>query len=509
MPEARQPGAPDEFDVVIIGAGLSGIAGAHHLQQRFPKKRICILEMRASLGGTWDQFTYPGVRSDSAMSNFAYGFKPFALHTHLADGHEILKYITETSDENGIAALIRYNHRVVSQSWSSKTTLWSLEVLVGREEPRSEIICCAFILGCTGYYDFDRPPNVSRPGQDAFVGTGRQVLHPQFWPSSVHLTGKRVVVVGSGATAVSLVPELAKLCDHVIVVQRSPSHVFPMPRHFSRGLSLLYTGLAYMHLGFALRCLQAAQRWMQIRMDCGLYAFCIAFPALTRHIIWWAAAACLGGKAQELKPHFTPRHDPWTQRVCLDADGGLFRALRLDKASIHTSALESFSRTGIRLADGRELDCDVVVTATGLALVGTSGTVRISVDGEHISLGEQFTYRGVMVSGIPNYVCVLGYINLSWTVRAELVLGWACRLMEHLQQHQLSAAVPVVPERELRCSARRPFAHGFSPTYITRDASLMPQQLDHDPWLLHNLDHARDAKSLSAPIGADGALRFY
>eukprot|EP00962_Isochrysis_galbana_P027808 scaffold8760_cov116-Isochrysis_galbana.AAC.3 len=505
-PTDRQP---EEFDVVIVGAGLSGVAGARHLQQRFPTKRICILEMRATMGGTWAQFTYPGVRSDSAMSSFAYDFKPFALHTHLADGHEILRYIIETGEENGIAALIRYNHRVVSQSWSSKARLWSLEVLVGREAKRPEIIRSRFILGCTGYYDYDRPHSVHWPGQDAFLGTGRQVIHPQFWPSSVNLTGKRVVVVGSGATAVSLVPELAKLCEHVVIVQRSPSHVVPMPRHFSRGLSLVYKALAYLHLGFAVRCMQAAQRWAQIRLDGLLYAFSITFPVLTGRIIWWLAAAFLRDKAAELKPHFTPRHSPWTQRVCLDADGALFRVLRLGKVSVYTSALESFCRTGVRLADGTELGCDVVVTATGLALVGTSGKVRISVDSKPIQMGEQFTYRGVMVSGIPNYVCVLGSVNLAWTVRAGLILQWACRLLDHLQRHQFSAAVPVVPEHELRHSARRPFAQGFSPTYITRDASVMPQQLDRDPWLLHNLDHARDTKSLSAPIAADGALRFF
>jgi cation diffusion facilitator CzcD-associated flavoprotein CzcO len=504
---ARQPDTSDDlFDVVIIGAGLSGVAAARHLQRQFPNKRVCILEMRPTMGGTWDQFSYPGVRSDSAMSVFAYDFKPYALHTHLVDGHEILKYIIEAGEESGITALIRYNHRVISQSWSSKTKLWSLEVLVGREKKRSETIRCAFILGCTGYYDYDQAHKVNWPGQDAFTG---HVVHPQFWPSSVDLSGKRVAVVGSGATAISLVPALAKLCEHVLIVQRSPSHVVPMPRHFSRGLSMLYTCLAYLRLGFALRCLQAIQRWAQIHLDTLLYAFCVAFPALTGRIMWWLAASILGKKAAELKPHFTPRHDPWTQRVCIDADGSLFRALRLGKASIHTSALESFYRTGVRLADGTELDCDVVVTATGLALVGTTGKARISVDGEPIQVGEQLTYRGVMVSGVPNYVCVLGSLNLAWTVRAGLVLRWACRLLEHLQQKRFSAAVPVVPEHELRHSARRSFAQGFSPTYITRDVSAMPQQLDQDPWMVHNLDFARDTKSLSAPIAADGALQFF
>ena len=304
-----------------------------------------------------------------------------------------------------------------------------------------------------------------------------------------------------------MVPALAKTCTHVVMVQRSPSYVIALPRYFSPVLSLVFDALAWVKFGLGVRLAQALLRWGQKWLDWFLYTFCIACPSFARRIFWWLAAPRLGDKAEQLRPHLTPSYDPWRQRVSADADGEFFKALRDGKASIVTSALSAFTCSGVRLANGTEVDCDVVVTALGLKLVGMTGKVDISVDGMPIKVSQQMSYRGVMISDVPNYVHILGYINNSWTLRAELVWQWLCALLNHLQTTGHCAVVPEVPPH-LRHAKRRPFAEGFNPNYITRDYQVIAQQLEDDPWRIHNLDYIQDVRALRASF-SDSALRFF
>jgi cation diffusion facilitator CzcD-associated flavoprotein CzcO len=492
----------EKFDVILIGAGLAGIAGAYHLQKMCPGKRYAILEMRGAMGGTWDIFNYPGIRSDSPMIDYGYGFKPFKAYQHLADGADIRDYIRETAEENDISRKIKYKHKVVAQSWSSETNTWTLDVLVGDDQIPGQIEC-NFLIASVGYYKYDQGLDGRFPGRDEFIASGRQVLHPQFWPEKVDLAGKRVVVVGSGATAITLVPELSRLCDSLVMVQRSPTYVTTMPRSYTLPLSLFY---GIFHFFFGVQAMIAFNRWAQIRFEWLVHTLFVSCPTFAKWLMWRLASWSLGGKAAELRPHFTPTYNPWSQRLCVDADGDFFKTLRTGKATIVTSALVGYTPTGVRLADGREIECDVVVTATGLDLTTDPGNIKLIVDGEPIRLSDKVTYRGMMISDVPNYVYIMGYIYTSWTLRAEHSFQWTYKLINRMQQTGHSAAVPRLRPQDLK-SKRRMLIEGFTPNYMLRVLASATRQLEEDPWQLHNQDHFRDLKSLNAPID-DGTLHF-
>jgi len=312
-----------------------------------------------------------------------------------------------------------------------------------------------------------------------------------------------VVVVGSGATAITLVPELSKLCEHVVMVQRSPTYITTMPRFFTWPLSLFY-GVVHFFLG--LQTMLTFNRWAQIRFEWAFHLFCITFPSTAKWIIWRLAAWSLGRKAKELRPHFTPSYNPWTQRLCMDADGDFFRVLRTGEATVVTSALEAFTNSGVRLADGREIQCDVVVTATGLNLTTSPGKIKVVVDGETIKMSDKVTYRGLMISDVPNYAYIMGYIYTSWTLRAELSFQWTFNMLNQMEKAGHTTAVAKLRPQDLK-SRRRLLIEGFTPNYMTRVLNDANRQLEEDPWQLHNQDHFADLKCFNRSIH-DGALRF-
>ena len=478
--------APEDFDVLIVGAGLSGIGAARHLQDKCPGKSFAILEMRDAIGGTWDLFRYPGIRSDSDMYTLGYAFKPWRSAKAIADGPAILDYIKETAEEAGIDRHIRFGHRVVRASWSSEDARWTVEAetAAGLRVFRSR-----FVMMCSGYYRYDVAHRPAFPGEESFAG---RILHPQFWPEDLDYSGKRVVVIGSGATAVTLVPEMAKTAAHVTMLQRSPSYVVSRPSR---------DGIA-----------EAVKRALPERLAYRLVRFknvlmTMLFYKLSRARPKQICNKLIGLVRDELGPdfdvetHFTPRYDPWDQRLCLVPDGDLFEALRTGRASVVTAEIDTFTHTGIRLRSGEELPADIVVAATGLK-VNLMGDAEIVVDGVRQDLSQAFTYKALMFSGVPNLIFTFGYTNASWTLKADLTAGWACRLIEHMDAKGYAAATPVAEPglKEL------PFVD-FTSGYIQRALAIMPKQGNRKPWRL-NQNYALDMAVLRLGRIEDGTLRF-
>jgi cation diffusion facilitator CzcD-associated flavoprotein CzcO len=478
--------APEDFDVLIVGAGLSGIGAARHLQDKCPGKSFAILEMRDAIGGTWDLFRYPGIRSDSDMYTLGYAFKPWRSAKAIADGPAILDYIKETAEEAGIDRHIRFGHRVVRASWSSEDARWTVEAetAAGLRVFRSR-----FVMMCSGYYRYDVAHRPAFPGEESFAG---RILHPQFWPEDLDYSGKRVVVIGSGATAVTLVPEMAKTAAHVTMLQRSPSYVVSRPSR---------DGIA-----------EAVKRALPERLAYRLVRFKNVLMTMLFYKLSRARPKRIGNKLiglvrDELGPdfdvetHFTPRYDPWDQRLCLVPDGDLFEALRTERASVVTAEIDTFTPTGIRLRSGEELPADLVVAATGLQ-VNLMGDAEIVVDGAKQDLSQSFTYKALMFSGVPNLIFTFGYTNASWTLKADLTADWACRLIEHMDSHGYAAATPVAePGLE-----ELPFVD-FTSGYIQRALAIMPKQGARKPWRL-NQNYALDMAALRLGRIEDGTLRF-
>jgi len=509
MAENPYPIPSKRLDVVIIGAGLSGLGAAYRLQTECPDHSYAILEGRASLGGTWDQFKYPGIRSDSPMICFGFGFKPYKPYTHLAEGREILEYMRQVAEENRLDRRILYHRKVTSMSWDSTARVWALDVDV-ENGARRERVEASFVIACTGYYEYERAgvEELARfPGREDFEAAGGRILHPQFWQAG-DLRDKTVVVVGSGATAISIVPSLAKQCRKLVMVQRSPTYIWCWPRSFSLALTLLFAPL---HLLLGLAAMQAIHRHSEIWFEIFLHTLCLKLPRMARAIFALAQWAHLGSSFAALRPHLTPKYDPWTQRVCLDADGDFLATLRTGGASIVTCALERFTARGVQLADGSEIECDVVVTATGLKLVQSPGNIEISVDGTPMKLREHVTYRGAMLNDVPNLVHTLGYLNIAWTLRAELMYKWTCRLLNHMRAKGATVAVPRLRPEEVSAPRRR-LVEGFTPTYFLRAldgfARQLPSRSAADPWQIHIQDHFKDKVQLAAPLD-DGVLHYH
>ncbi|MEV5704901.1 NAD(P)/FAD-dependent oxidoreductase [Actinoallomurus sp. NPDC052274] len=477
----------EHVDVLIIGAGLSGIGAAHHLQKAFPGKTYRILEARDAIGGTWDLFRYPGVRSDSDMHTLGYRFRPWDQAKAIADGASILRYIRDTATEAGVDRHIRFGHRVVSAEWSSEEARWTVEAVHDGVPVR---LTCGFLYSCSGYYRYDAGHTPEFPGVERFGGT---VVHPQHWPEDVDYTGKKVVVIGSGATAVTLVPAMAERAAHVTMLQRSPTYIMALPAEdpiANRLRRLLGSRRAY-----------PIVRWKNVVVITLLYQLSRRRPRLVKSVIRKGLLRRLP-PGYDVDTHFTPRYQPWDQRMCFVPDGDLFRAIRRGHASVVTDRITEFTRTGLRLESGAELDADVVVTATGLRLLAFGG-VRLAVDGREVSLPETMTYKGMMLSGVPNFVFTIGYTNASWTLKADLVSEYVIRLLRHLDAHGYDQCVPRNDDPTV---TPRPLLD-FQAGYVLRSVDEFPKAGSRAPWRL-GMSYAHDLITLRYRAIDDGTLRF-
>ncbi len=489
--ELGQPadaGPANHVDVLIIGAGLSGIGAACRLEMNRTRRSYAILEGRGAIGGTWDLFRFPGIRSDSDMHTLGYRFRPWREKRPLADGATIRQYVHDTAAAYGVERHIRFNHRATRASWSSATSRWTVEA--ERTDTGDAVrLTCSFLFMCGGYYDYAAGHAPAFPGADRFRGT---LVHPQFWPPGLDHAGKRVVVIGSGATAVTLVPALAATAAHVTMLQRSPSYIFSLPSHDPLGEALRRV----LPERVALRLIRARNILISIH----LYR-------MTRKNPEAAKQRLIGLVRDQLAPgydvgrHFTPRYNPWDQRVCLVPDGDLFEAIRSGRASVETDTIDSFTETGIRLASGTEIAADIAVSATGLKM-HVLGGMALEVDGAAVEPGRTMAYKGMMLSGVPNFAFIVGYANASWTLKADLVAGHVCRLLNFMRRRGYAS---VTPERD-PAVPETPFLD-FSSGYIQRAVGLMPKQGDRAPWKL-NQNYIRDLALFRLAPLADRALRF-
>jgi cation diffusion facilitator CzcD-associated flavoprotein CzcO len=476
-------------DVLIVGAGLSGIGAAYHLATRCPNKTYTILEGRDALGGTWDLFRYPGIRSDSDMFTLGYSFKPWKEQKAIADGPSILRYLRETAAENGIDKKIRFQHRVVRASWSSDTATWTVEVERGPSKERATYTC-SFLYTCCGYYDYEGGYTPEFPGRERFQG---RIVHPQKWTGDIDYDEKRVVVIGSGATAITLVPELAKKAAHVIMLQRSPTFVVSLPaedRIANALMKALPSTVAY-----------GLTRWKNVSLTTLFYQLARRRPRFVRGRILALVKKQLGPD-YDIKTHFNPRYQPWDERLCLVPDNDLFVALREGRAEVVTDTIETFTERGIKLTSGTELEADLIVTATGLSLKFLGG-IDLTVDGRHVVSSETMNYKGMMFSDVPNLVSTFGYTNASWTLKADLVAEYTCRLLQHMDATGARQCTP--RQRDPNVHAE-PFL-GLTSGYIRRSLDRLPKQGNKVPWRLHQ-NYLRDILLLRRSPVDDGVMEF-
>ena len=478
------------FDIMIVGAGLSGIGAAYHLQTKCPGKSYVILESRNSIGGTWDLFRYPGIRSDSDMHTLGYNFKPWREAKTIADGASILKYVRETAEENNIEGHIRYDRAVKKASWSSESATWTIEV-----ETRSQTIVysCNFLLMCSGYYSYKKGYTPEFEGVEQFEG---KIVHPQKWPQNLNYRGKKVIVIGSGATAITLVPELAKDAERVTMLQRSPTYIFSRPdkdvtANWLR--KLLPEKIAY-----------AITRWKNINFSQFFYRRARTQPQKVKDMLLDTVRQELGTD-YDIETHFTPRYNPWDQRICLVPNGDLFEALKSGKADVVTDEINTFTKNGILLKSGKELTADIIVTATGLNLLVLGG-VEFWVDDRQVEFSQTYTYKGLMYSDVPNLVSTFGYVNASWTLRADLTAEYVCRLINHMDEMGVRQCTPRLRDED-RDMPARPFIDDFSSGYIQRVMHLFPQQGDRYPWI-NTQNYSQDKKMLLHGSLDDGVLVF-
>ncbi|MGW5919201.1 flavin-containing monooxygenase [Nocardia fluminea] len=457
---------PDHLDVVIVGAGLSGIGAAYRLQTECPDKSYAVLEAREALGGTWDLFRYPGIRSDSDMFTLGYPFKPWRDAKSIADGPSILRYMADTAAEFGIDRHIRFHTKVVSADWSSATAQWTL-TLEQRDTTGATVattLTCNFLYACAGYYNYDQAHAPVFPGVEDFSG---EVIHPQFWPDDLDYAGKRVVVIGSGATAVTLVPAMAEQAAHVTMLQRSPTWISAVPgrdKHADKIRGLLPPDLAHRVI-----------RTKNILFNIGFYQYCRRRPDSARKLLTALTTRILKDE-KVVAEHFTPEYNPWDQRLCAVPDADFFKAMKKGTADVVTDHIETFVPEGIRLKSGRVLEADIVVTATGLQLLAFGG-IAPKVDGETVNLSDQFVWQGAMLTGVPNFAVCIGYTNASWTLRADLSSRLVCRVLNHMDRNDAAAVVPT-PDGKLDERPLLDLASG----YVQRSIAEFPRQGDRRPW---------------------------
>ncbi len=479
----------EHYDVIIVGAGLSGIGAARQLQDKCPGRSFLILEARDTIGGTWDLFRYPGIRSDSDMYTMGYDSKPWLNPKAIADGPSILAYVREAATERGIDRLIRFKHKVQAARWSSADGRW--EVSAEHEGGESRY-SCGMLFVCSGYYSYEHGHTPHFEGLADFAGT---VIHPQHWPENLDYSGKRVVIIGSGATAMTLVPSMADRAAKVTMLQRSPTYVVSLPSQdvVARWLRrLLPEQLAY-----------RITRWKNVMFQRYVYRQTRVNPDKVRNKLLGLLRKALGPEL--VARHFTPAYKPWDQRLCLVPDGDLFKAIRSGKAEVVTGQISRITADGIELVSGQKLAADIIVTATGLDLV-VLGNIAFEVDDRPISFPDTFSYKGMMFSGVPNLVYTLGYINASWTLRSELVAEFVCRLVNHLHAKGLRQCTPTLRKSEEKMPARV-LIDDFSPGYIRRSIDRMARQGDHAPWV-NTQNYLLDRKAIREAPLEDGVLVF-
>jgi cation diffusion facilitator CzcD-associated flavoprotein CzcO len=489
---AVSEGSSEHLDVLIVGAGLSGIGAAWHLQKRCPGKSYAILEARDDLGGTWDLFRYPGIRSDSDMHTLGYRFKPWTADKSITDGESILKYVRETARDNGIEEKIRFGHRVVAAEWSSAEGRWAVEAERtggGAGDGECVRLTCGFLWTCSGYYRYDEGYTPDFEGADRFAGP---VIHPQHWPEGLDYSGKRVVVIGSGATAVTLVPAMAEQAAHVTMLQRSPTYIASLPAE-DRIAAALRRRLPE-------RAAYAAVRWKNVLIQSVFYQLSRRRPELIKRWIHKGVERSLP-PGYDVDKHFKPKYNPWDQRMCLVPDGDLFRAISAGDASVVTDTIASFTGSGIELSSGEELEADVIVTATGLNLLFLGG-MSLTVDGDEVDVPSRMTYKGMMLSGVPNMAFTVGYTNASWTLKADLTSEYVCRLLGHMDAHGhrrcMPEADPSVAEQPLL---------DFTSGYVQRSLDQFPKQGSKEPWKLRQ-NYVLDIRTIRRGAIDDGAMRF-
>ncbi|HEX7285493.1 MAG TPA: NAD(P)/FAD-dependent oxidoreductase [Candidatus Angelobacter sp.] len=491
--------APEHFDVLIIGAGLSGIDAAHHLQKLCPGKSYVILEQRERIGGTWDLFRYPGIRSDSDMLTMGYSFRPWTLPRIISPGKDIREYIAATARDEGIDRHIRFRHQIKRASWSSQDARWTVEAIrqsssAGdggddlKEEPVT--LTCNFLFSCAGYYRYSAGYLPEFPNTGRFKG---RMIHPQAWPEDLDYAGKCVLLIGSGATAVTLLPAMAKNAAHVTMLQRSPTYVISLPERDAVADFLR----RIMPAMWAYR----LSRWKNIGFVTFIYQLSQRFPNFMKKRLLNKVREHLGTDF-DVDTHFTPRYRPWEQRMCLVPDADMFEAIKSGRAEVVTDHIETFTEEGVLLKSGKQLEADIIVTATGLAMQ-LCGGIELAVDGQHIDPGTALAYKGVMMSGVPNLASVFGYINASWTLKADLICTYVCRLLNFMDRRGVRQVTPK-PNGE---SATAPFVENFSSGYIQRALASWPKQGMKKPWRVYQ-NYFRDIIALKWSPVDDNALEF-
>ena len=484
----------EHLDVLVVGAGISGIAAARHLQDSCPWASWAILEASEAMGGTWDLFRYPGIRSDSDMFTLGYSFRPWDGEQSIADGDSILRYIRDTAAETGIDRRIRYRHRVVRARWRDADARWHVTVERGADEPdgRSETVelTCSFLFSCTGYYRYDQGYLPEFEGTERYEGT---LVHPQHWPEDLDTTGKRIVVIGSGATAVTLVPALARTATHVTMLQRSPTYVVSLPAK-DPVANLLRRRLPDRWSG-------PAVRWFKALTTQASYRLSRWRPELMKRLLRKGLERQLP-EGYDIDTHFTPRYDPWDQRLCVVPDGDLFRAIGEGTASVVTDRIRTFTEKGLLLESGIELEADVVVTATGLDLLFAGG-MELEVDGERVDPADRLTYKGMMLDGVPNFAMAVGYTNASWTLKAELTCDYVCRLLNLMRDRRQTKCVPVNHGGSVSAQPLLSLSSG----YIQRAVDRFPKQGSRFPWQVHQ-SYLRDYRTMKMADLDDEAMQF-
>jgi cation diffusion facilitator CzcD-associated flavoprotein CzcO len=484
--------AVEYFDVLIMGAGLSGIDAAHHLQKLCPNKSYVILEQRERIGGTWDLFRYPGIRSDSDMLTMGYSFRPWTHAKAISPGNDIRDYIVAAARDEGIDRHIRFGHQIKRAAWSSEEAKWTIDAVRklpdGREEPVT--LTCNFLFSCAGYYRYSGGYTPEFPGIGRFRG---RVIHPQAWPEDLDYAGKRVVIIGSGATAVTLLPAMAKTAGHVTMLQRSPTYIISMPEQdvIANWLRRVLPPMWAYRLS----------RWKNVALMTYVYQLAKHYPSFVKSGLIKKVGQELGPDF-DVQTHFTPRYNPWEQRLCLVPDADFFRAIKSGRASVVTDHIETFTEKGIQLQSGKELEADIVITATGLVMQAFGGA-DLSVDGHSVDFGKTLAYKGVMVSGVPNLASIFGYINASWTLKADLICTYVCRLLNFMDKKGVRQVTPTPRD----ATAVATFVERFSPGYIERALEHWPKQGTKSPWRVYQ-NYFRDTLSMKwSPIGND-ALKF-
>ena len=475
------------MDVLIVGAGLSGIGAARHLQMHTPQSSWCILESRDAIGGTWDLFRYPGIRSDSDMYTLGYSFKPWVNHKSIADGSTIRQYIQKTADENGITPHIRHGHSVKQATWSTAEACWTITASQ-KNSDQPVVLKARFLYFCCGYYSYKNGYQPDFPGHANFKG---QWVHPQFWPDTLNYDQKKVVVIGSGATAVTLVPEMAKKAAHVTMLQRSPTYVISRPAEDNFSLTL--QKLLPMTWAYQLT------RVKNVLMGMLSYQLARSQPEFVKRYLVKIAAKQL--RSQEQAQHFSPDYKPWDQRLCLIPDGDLFKQIRRGHASVVTDTIQSITENGLQLNSGQFLEADIIVSATGLSL-NMLGDIQVEVDGEAFKPSQAMAYRGMCLSGLPNAIMTFGYTNASWTLKADLTAVYACRLLNYMRQHGYQKVVPI---RDASVAEQDYLS--FTSGYVQRASKILPKQGSRAPWQV-NQNYIKDIFLIKYARLNDGVMQF-